>query len=117
MLFVQTIHMPLGYKYGCASTLFGGLTVNCTLDISANSTLLNNMNGFFQSSQYYGPCLGWDMERTNFSRSAYRSNFGSYFYGFWGNSVSVELLDRADTQTNYTPTTLVSDIPRVYPNV
>lgn len=46
-LFYQTIHMPLGYKYGCASTLFGGLTVNCTIDISLNSTLLNNMNIFF----------------------------------------------------------------------
>ena len=60
-LFIQNIHMPLGYKYGCASTLFGWLAVNCTLDISLNSTLINNMNVFFQTAQYMGTSLGWDI--------------------------------------------------------
>lgn len=115
LLFYQTIHMPLGYKYGCASTLFGGSAVNCTLDISTNSTLVNNMNVFFEVTQYMGVNLGWDMEKSNFTRNAYKNNFANYYFGFWGNDVNVELVDRGDLMTNYTATSLNADIPRVYP--
>lgn len=60
--FWQHIHVPIGYKYGCSSTYFGGLSVNCTLDISLDHTLLDNMNYFFSEvGQYSSSNLGWDI--------------------------------------------------------
>ncbi len=60
--FWQHIHTPVGYKYGCSSTLYGSATINCTVDISTNSTLYRNMNIFFSNvGQFWATNLGWDM--------------------------------------------------------
>lgn len=89
-LFWQTIHCPIGYKYNCSSTLFGGASINCTVDISANSTLYGNLNSFFYlTGQYWASNMGWDMEKANFSRTAYKTNMANYYYSLWGNWVNV----------------------------
>lgn len=60
--FWQHIHVPLGYKYGCSSSYFGGQGVNCTLDISFDYTLLDNLNYFFYDlGQPSSSNLGWDI--------------------------------------------------------
>jgi len=53
------------------------------------------------------------MERANFSRASYRSNFANYYLGFWGNYINIELIDRGDKLTNYTVTSLLSDSSKI----
>ena len=94
--FSLIIHVPRGYKYGCSTTVYGG-TVTCTYDISTNAPLTTAINKFFYDyGNFFAIDLGWDMERSNFSRSSYMTNFRNYFNLFSSSGINIELVDFGD---------------------
>ena len=117
-IFTIILHVPLGYKYGCTTTIYG-TTVTCTYDISTNTTLTTAMNKFFLGyGNYFKVDLGWDMEKANFSRTAYMTNFQNYYKLFSTSFVNIELMDFGDkyiiSGRNYTAANFVSDVSTIY---
>lgn len=108
--FYQSIHVGLGYKYNCSSTIYGA-TVVCTKDLAANTSLLNALQKYIQSyTNLYGVDLGWDMERSNFSSTTYFNSFKAYMNIFYYDSINLELIDEGDKMLqNYNRTYTVAN--------
>ena len=75
-------------------------------------------NFFYKYANYYSVDLGWDMEKANFSRTAYMTNFQNYYKLFSTSYVNIELMDFGDkyiiSGRNYTAANFVSDVSTIY---
>jgi hypothetical protein len=52
-IFYQSFHVPLGYKYNCSSTFYGG-TVTCTKDLILNTSETSSFTKFVANVSNYG---------------------------------------------------------------
>lgn len=117
-IFYQVLHVPKGYKYNCSSTIYG-VAVSCTLDLSANSTLLNQMLNLMYNYANYGAFdLGYDIEKSNFTSAKYFTNFRTFTNIFSTASINIELIDYGDQiqsiyNRTYTVSNYLSDISTI----
>ena len=119
--FVQAIHSPLGYIYNCTKQddFSPNTTYACVYDID-NDTMLKEMGSFFwDTCNYFGSSVGWDMQLANFSSTDY---IREVFYPFMvelriasRQPFNVELVDRGDrfaelgVRANYSAKQFVQD--------
>ncbi len=94
-LFYQSIHVGLGYKYTCNTSLYGTTnttTIVCLKDLAINGTPTTLEKYIHANTNYYGVDLGWDMEKSNFTSTTYFNNFKAYMNIFYVDSINLELL-------------------------
>jgi len=93
--FYQSYHVPVGYKYNCSASIYNvtnSSLINCTVDLSSNTTILSQMSNFFYNfGDYYATDLGWDLQKANFSNKtgAYFKNFKTYENLFFNSRINV----------------------------
>ncbi len=71
--FFQYIKVPKGYKFDCS---IYDSPVNCTMEIKNNQTLIKEIGDYIWNTMMQPrSCIGYDMEKFNFSVKANSDSF------------------------------------------